>query len=61
MELLKFYGTGAQKKNKKGKMRAQVPAKTHGLAIDWPSGCQFTEKITFLAQVSSTGIIFHQP
>jgi len=60
MELLKVCGTGAQEKNKKGKMRVQVPAKTHELAIDWPSWCQSAEQITFLAQVSSTGIIFHQ-
>lgn len=41
-------------------MRAQVPAKAHGLATDWPSRCQSAEQITFLAQVSSTSIIFHQ-
>jgi len=60
MELLKVCGTGAKGKNKKAEMRAQEPAKAHGLAIDWPCRCQSAEQITFLAQMSSTGIIFHQ-
>jgi hypothetical protein len=60
MELLKICGTGVQEKNKKVKMRTQASATAHELAIDWPSECQSAEPITFLAKVSSTGIIFHQ-
>jgi len=48
MELLKVCGTGMREKNEKVKMRAQAPATTHGLAIDWPSKCQSTEPITFV-------------
>lgn len=55
-ELSKDLCTGVQEKNKKVKMWA----KAHELAIDWPSKCQCAKPITFLAKVSSTGIIFHQ-